>query len=66
MDIGPIPATLSPKEEIVGVMVKDVEVVLNISTTIHCSMLDKVLMVLVEVDLGLGPALLHPIIQVIF
>ena len=56
-----IPATLHPKEDIVGVIVQDVEVGLKRSTTLPCKMLEKVLMVLVEVD----PALLPPIVQVI-
>ena len=49
----------------VGLTVQYAAVGLMRSTTITCSMLDKVLMVLVEVDLGLGPAFLPPIIQVI-
>ena len=44
---------------------QDMEVGLRISTNLPCSMLYTVLMVLGEVDLGLGPALLPPIIQVI-
>ena len=36
LDIGPRPATLPPKEDIGGVMVQDVEVVLNRSTTLTC------------------------------
>ena len=63
--IGPRPANLSRKEEIVGVTLQDVEVGMKISTTITCSMLEKVLMALVEVHLGLGPALIPPIIHVI-
>ena len=46
-------------------MVKYMEVDLKISTTCPFSMLDNFLMSLVEVDPGLGPALLLPIIQVI-
>ena len=42
-DIGPIPATLPTKEEIVGVKVKDMEVGLKRSTNLPCSMLEKVL-----------------------
>ena len=55
LDIGPIPGTLPTKEEIVGVKVKDMEVGLKRSTTLPCSMLEKVYMALVEMDLGLGP-----------
>ena len=44
---------------------QDAEVRLKISTTLPCSMLDKVLMMLGQVDLGIGLALLPPIIQVI-
>ena len=42
-----------------------IEVGLKISTTRPCSILDKVLMGLVEVDLGLGLSLITPIIQLI-
>ena len=45
--------------------VQDMEVALNRSTTLPCSMMDKVLMDMGEVDLGHVPALLPPIIQVI-
>ena len=65
LDISPRTATLITKEEIVGVRLKYMEVVLNISTTIYCSMLEKHLMALVEVDLGLVPAFIPPIIQLI-
>ena len=65
LDIGPILATLPPKEYIVGLMVQDVEVVMKRSTTLPCSMLDEVLMAVGEGDLGLLPSLLPPIIQVI-
>ena len=65
LDIFPIPDTLTSKEEIVGVMVQDMEVGPRRSTTSPCSLLEKVLMVLVELDIGLRPALLHPIIKVI-
>ena len=41
------------------------EVGLNRSTTCPCSMLEKVLMALREVELGIGPALLRTIIQAI-
>ena len=39
LDIGPRPATLPTKEEIVVLIVKDTEVVLKISDTLPCSML---------------------------
>ena len=65
LNIGSRPATLNPKYEIVGVTVQDMEVCLKISTTHPCSMLYKLLMEFVEVDLGLGTTLLPPIIQVI-
>ena len=45
-------------------MVQYTEVGLKRSTTRPCSMLEKALMALVEVDIGIGPALLPPIIQV--
>ena len=61
--IGSIPATLPPKEEIVGMMVQDVEVGLNISATLHFAMLEKVFMVMREVYIGIRPALVPPIIQ---
>ena len=60
--IGTRPATITPEKEIVGVTVQYMEVGLNISTTLRCSMLEKVLMELGEVDLGLRQALLNPII----
>ena len=41
------------------------EVVLKISITIPCSMLEKLLMALGEVDIYLGPSLIPRIIQVI-
>ena len=44
---------------------KYTEVGMNKSTTRPCSMFYKILMALGEVDIGLGPALLPPIIQVI-
>ena len=65
LDIGPIPGTLPTEEEIVGVKVKDMEVGLKRSTTLPCSMLEKVFMALGEIDLGIVPALLPPIIQLI-
>ena len=65
LDIGPRPYTLLPKEEIVGVILQGMEVGLNRSNTLPCSMLDNVLMELGEVDLGLVPAHLFLIIWVI-
>ena len=65
LDIGPRPTTIPPREEIVGVIFKDMKVGLKRSTTIPCSTLEKVLMVMGEVDLGIRPELLPPIIQVI-
>ena len=41
------------------------ELGLQISTTLPCSIMDKVLMALVEVDLGLKPSLPPPIIKFI-
>ena len=64
-NVGPRPATITTKKEMVGVMVQEVEVGLKILSTLSCSMLEKVFMALVEVDLGLVPALLSPIIQLI-
>ena len=49
----------------VGLTVQYAAVGLMRSTTITCSMLEKVLMTLGEVDLGIGQALLPPIIQAI-
>ena len=63
LDIGPRPANIPPKEEIVGVTVQDMEVGLKISTTRPCLMLEKVMMLLEEVNLGLGPALPTPTIK---
>ena len=65
LDIGTIPDNLPPKDEIVGVKLQYMEVGMKRSTTCPFSILDKGLMVLVEVDICLGPALLPPIIQVI-
>ena len=65
LDMGPISANIPPKWGIVEVTVKNIEVGLNRSTNLPCSMLDKLLMLLREVDVDLGPALLPPIIQVI-
>ena len=55
----------SSRRENSGVIVKDMKVRLMRSTTLPCSMLGKVLMVLEEVDLGIRTALFPPIIQVI-
>ena len=44
LDSGPIPDTLLHKDDTVGLKVQDMEVVLNRSTTIPCSMLEKLLM----------------------
>ena len=65
LDSGPIPDTLLHKDDTVGLKVQDMEVVLNRSTTIPCSMLEKLLMELIEVYLDLGPSLLSTIIEVI-
>ena len=65
LDLCIIPATLTPKEYKIGLLVQDTEVGPKRSTTRPCLMLDKLLMALVELDLGLGPAVLPPIIQVI-
>ena len=46
-------------------MVKYMEVGLKRSTACPCSILDKVLVALVEVDIGIGPSFIPPIIQVI-
>ena len=62
---GPIPATLTPKEDIVGMMLQYVELGMKISNTLTCLILDKVFMVMGEVDLGLIPEIVPPIIQVI-
>ena len=45
-------------------VVQDVEVGLNISATLIFTIMDKIFMVVVEVDLGTIPAPLHPIIHV--
>ena len=65
LDICRIPFTLTPREDRLGVMVKYMEVGPKRSTTRTFSMLDKVVMVLVELDIGLVLDLLPPIIQVI-
>ena len=57
------PATLPPREVIVGVTLQYMEVGLNISTNLTSSMLEKLLMAFAEVDLGPVPVLLPPIIQ---
>ena len=46
LDICPIPDTLPPKEDIVGLMVQYMQVDLKISTNLSYSMLYKVLMML--------------------
>ena len=65
LDIGLIPENIPTKEKIVGVMAQAMEVGLKRSTTIPCSTLKKVFMVMVEVDLGLILAHPPPIIQVV-
>ena len=65
LDICTRPATLPPEEEIVGVTVKDMEVGLKRSTTLPCSILYNMLMVLGELDLIIVTYLLPPIIQAI-
>ena len=64
LDLGLRPDTLPSKDDILGVVVQDVELGLKRSTTIPCSMSDKVLMAMVESDLGLRTDLLPTIIQV--
>ena len=46
-------------------MVQDVEISINISATLTFTMLEKVFMVMGEVDISLRPAFIFPIIQVI-
>ena len=53
------------KEVIVGGMMQDVKVGIKRSSTIPLTIMDKVLLVMVEVELGSRQALLPPIIQVI-
>ena len=65
LDIGPRPATLHPKEDIVGMVLQYMEVGPKIWTTCTCAMLDKLLKAMGEVDLNIGPDLLTPTIQVI-
>ena len=65
LDKGPRTSTLPPKDEILVVMVQDMAVCLERPTTTPCLMLDRVLISLREIDLGLGQPLLPPIIQVI-
>ena len=62
LDTGPRPDTISYDDEIIGMTLKVTEVGIKISTTLPCSMLKKVWMALWEVDLGIGPELLPPII----
>ena len=64
-DIGTIISTLPNREEIVGVMLQEMGVGTKRSTTRTCSMLEKVLMELGEVDLSIVPDLLPSIIQFI-
>ena len=54
VNIGPGTATLHPKEQMLGVMFQDIELSLKRSITLTFSMLDKFLMVLVELDISLG------------
>ena len=63
--IGNKSSTIPYNNEIVGVMAQITELGMKRSTTCPCSTLEKVLMALGEVDLGLGTALLPPIIQLI-
>ena len=65
LDMGTRPATITPKEEILGVTVKDLEVGIKIPVTLPCSMLKKVFMVMGEVDIGIRKHLILTIIQVI-
>ena len=53
------------KEEILGVMIQDMELGFNKSATITFKMLEKVLMVMGEVDICLRPAIISSIIKVI-
>ena len=52
------------KNVILGVMVQDVEVGHNRSATIHFTMMEKLFFVMGEVDLGMRPDTLPPIMQV--
>ena len=65
LNIATRPSTLPIKMDIVGLMVQDVDVGVKISTAIPCLMLEKVLMSIVVLDLGLRPSLLLPTIQLI-
>ena len=65
LDICARTATLTTKEEIVGVVVQYIEVCLKRSITSPCAMLEKLLTELGELGLSLGTALLPPIIHVI-
>ena len=55
---------MKTKEKIVGVMVQDVEVGTNRSATLIFTIMEKMLMVMEEVDLSFIPAPLPPIIRV--
>ena len=65
LDTGPMSDTLNTRYDIVGVLLQDMELIMKISTTRPCSMMERVLLALGEVDLSLVPALLPPIIQLI-
>ena len=54
------------KEVILGLMVQNLGVGIKISVTFSFTMMEKVLMLMGEVDLGLRPSSLPPIIQVYF
>ena len=56
---------MTMKEMIVGVAMKDGKLVLKIPDTLLFKITEKVLMVMVEVDIGLRPYSLPPITQVI-
>ena len=59
------PATFTTKYNTVGVLLQDMESYLKILTTFLYSVVYKLFTALVEVNLGLGVALLPPIISVI-
>ena len=65
LNIANRPATLPIKKDIVGVMAQDVDVGVKISAAIPSLMLEKLLMSMIELDLGLGTSLLPPTIQLI-
>ena len=65
LDIGKRLVTLPSKEDILGVTVQDMHIGMKRSTTVPCSMFDKLLMVLGEVYLCLRSTTLSTIIQVI-